>query len=115
MSKVTGSSSRINIIEERKEGIADPRNLTDLLYSYFSVAGGTVQLRDWTQETLAPRGKKGDLARKQKRSQALWKTSLCWFHLQHPDGCPVAIQQCPFAHGKSELRERPTAEFLDNL
>ena len=113
--KVTDRSCKINITEERREGIAVPRNLTDLLYSYFSVAGGIVHLRDWTQETLGPRGKKGDLARKQRRSQALWKTSLCWFHLQHPDGCPVAIQHCPFAHGRSELRERPTAEFLDNL
>lgn len=84
-------------------------------YYIFKVTGGVVQMRDWTQETPGPRGKKGDLARKQRRSQALWKTSLCWFYLQHPDGCPVAVQQCPFAHGEHELRERPTAEFLDNL
>ena len=80
-----------------------------------TVAGGVVQMRDWTQETPGPRGKKGDVARKQRRSQALWKTSLCWFYLQHPDGCPVAVEQCPFAHGEDELRERPTAEYLNNL
>ena len=79
------------------------------------VTGGVVEIRDWTQEIPGPRGKKGDPARKKRRSEALWKTSLCWFHLHHPDGCPVSVEQCPFAHGEDELKERPTAEYLGSL
>ena len=85
------------------------------LFFYLTVAGGVVQIRDWTQETPVPRGRKGDLARKQRRSQALWKTSLCWFNLHHPDGCPVSVEKCPFAHSEDELKERPTAEYLSSL
>ena len=85
------------------------------LFFYLTVVGGVVQMRDWTQETSVPRGRKGDLARKQRRSQALWKTSVCWFNLHHPDGCPVSVEKCPFAHSEDELKERPTAEYLSSL
>jgi len=80
-----------------------------------AVAGGVVQMRDWTQESLGQRGKKWDLARKQRRSQALWKTSMCWFYIHHPDGCPVLTELCPFAHSTDELRERPPVEYLNSL
>ena len=82
---------------------------------YLSVAGGVVQMRDWTQESKSQRGKKRDLSRKQQRSQALWKTSICWFHVNHPDGCPVLTEQCPFAHTTGELRERPPVEYLNSV
>lgn len=81
----------------------------------FKVAGGVVQMRDWTQESLCQRGKKKDLARKQQRSQALWKTSMCWFNIHHPDGCPVLTEQCSFAHTTDELRERPPVEYQNSL
>ncbi|KAG1667090.1 putative tRNA (uracil-O(2)-)-methyltransferase [Nymphon striatum] len=31
------------------------------------------------------------------------KTKLCWFHQNHPNGCPLPPQCCSFAHGKSYL------------
>ena len=80
-----------------------------------AVADGVVQMKDWTQESPGPRRKKRDSARKQRISQALWKTSMCWFSLHHPDGCPVPMEQCPYAHISDELRERPSVECLNSL
>ncbi|XP_014672405.1 PREDICTED: probable tRNA (uracil-O(2)-)-methyltransferase isoform X2 [Priapulus caudatus] len=37
----------------------------------------------------------------------LYKTKLCWFHIGHPDGCPLSSAQCRFAHGQEELMLRP--------
>ncbi|KAK7087366.1 hypothetical protein V1264_021429 [Littorina saxatilis] len=72
-------------------------------HNIFQVSGGKVQLRDfsvanpWSQHKTAKSGK-GD--------NSVLKTSLCWFHAYHPDGCPRASQDCSFAHGAGELRPR---------
>jgi tRNASer (uridine44-2'-O)-methyltransferase len=74
------------------------------LFLHFLVQGGTVTIRDWREESHCR--KKGD-RKKQPGTQKYWKTKLCWFHSNHPDGCPLAREQCSFAHGKQELTILP--------
>lgn len=83
--------------------------------SIVQVEGGEVQLRDWANGVPVPRRKYGDKARREKRAQALWKTSLCWFHFNHPQGCPIRAEKCSFAHNADELQERPSPDYLKNL
>ena len=63
------------------------------------VQGGTVEIRDWREDSHCK--KKDD--KKQAGTQKYWKTKLCWFHRHHPDGCPLESKQCSFAHGMEEL------------
>lgn len=84
-------------------------------YHIFKVAGGLIEMKDWSQESLFPGAKKRDLGRKLQRSYALRKTSFCWFYLHHPDGCPVPAENCRYAHTTDDLRERPSAEVLNSL
>ena len=67
---------------------------------YVSVQGGRVEIRDWRKDSHC----KKDVNKKQPTTQKYWKTKLCWFHDNHPDGCPLACQECSFAHGMEELR-----------
>lgn len=84
-------------------------------YHIFKVTGGLVELRDWSQESSCHGAKKANFGKKQRRSQALRKTSLCWFYLHHPDGCPVTAEKCHYAHTTDDLRERPSVEVLNSL
>ncbi|GMR42167.1 hypothetical protein PMAYCL1PPCAC_12362, partial [Pristionchus mayeri] len=53
-------------------------------HQIFKVVSGTVSLRDWREETrCAPEGR--------------LRKSLCWFHANHPDGCPMN-DKCTFSH-----------------
>ncbi|MGH0155237.1 UNVERIFIED_CONTAM: hypothetical protein FKN15_028944 [Acipenser sinensis] len=70
-------------------------------HQVFRVLGGIVQIRDWREET-GGRKAKPDL--KRKLSSAVLKTRLCWFFVNHPDGCPIPSESCLFAHGPEELR-----------
>ncbi|GAB1607226.1 probable tRNA (uracil-O(2)-)-methyltransferase [Argonauta hians] len=66
----------------------------------FHVVSSTVRLRDYTQP-WQPRRKI-----KQKNTERSYKTLLCWFHNNHPDGCPVSREECNFAHGEEDLKEK---------
>ncbi|KAL8614000.1 hypothetical protein ACOMHN_023235 [Nucella lapillus] len=71
----------------------------------FQVSGGRVQLRDFSVDNpWSPFTKKGKKARRSDPSTH--KISLCWFHTNHPDGCPRSAATCTFAHGETELRPR---------
>ncbi|XP_014771876.1 probable tRNA (uracil-O(2)-)-methyltransferase [Octopus bimaculoides] len=72
------------------------RNFSHIFY----VVSSTVRLRDYTQPWQQRRKVK------QKNTARSYKTSLCWFHQNHPDGCPVSREECNFAHGEEELREK---------
>ncbi|XP_032874784.1 probable tRNA (uracil-O(2)-)-methyltransferase [Amblyraja radiata] len=79
--------------------------LKTLLRNYcqvFEVARGQVQIRDWTKEKQTKKQSPG--ARKMPLDTS--KSRLCWFFLNHPDGCPRNAEKCPFAHGTEELRPR---------
>ncbi|XP_051897365.1 probable tRNA (uracil-O(2)-)-methyltransferase [Pristis pectinata] len=68
----------------------------------FEVVHGQVQIRDWTKEEQTRKQTSG--ARKMPLDTC--KTRLCWFFVNHPDGCPRSAEKCPFAHGTEELRPR---------
>ncbi|XP_067650210.1 probable tRNA (uracil-O(2)-)-methyltransferase [Haliotis asinina] len=76
--------------------------------SVFQVSGGRVRLRDFSQANPWSQSRK---AKNKKLSAAdHHKTSLCWFHANHPDGCPRSADKCDFAHGQPELRGKPPLE-----
>lgn len=63
-----------------------------------------MQLRDFTlKDPFEGRKKRGNDSDKGD----FLKTTLCWFHDNHPDGCPKASADCLYAHGLTELRPRP--------
>ncbi|XP_006629745.2 probable tRNA (uracil-O(2)-)-methyltransferase [Lepisosteus oculatus] len=66
-------------------------------HQVFKVEGGRVGIRDWRMET-------GGRTSKRKTSSELLKTRLCWFHVNHPQGCPLPPESCAFAHGPEDLR-----------
>ncbi|XP_048393427.1 probable tRNA (uracil-O(2)-)-methyltransferase isoform X2 [Stegostoma tigrinum] len=79
-------------------------------YQVFEVVHGNVQIRDWSKEKQSKQKEKQtkNLSPDEKRkllSEAC-KTRLCWFFVNHPDGCPRTAEKCPFAHGIQELRSR---------
>ncbi len=66
----------------------------------FVVERGTVRLRcpaldDHSRGKKRPTAK-SDLAKFKKRKQ-------CWFHENHPQGCPISSQDCFWAHGAKDL------------
>ncbi|XP_033123517.1 probable tRNA (uracil-O(2)-)-methyltransferase [Anneissia japonica] len=73
----------------------------------FKVSGNFVQVRDWAKSDLRSAKSNQSLKRLQDKG-LLFKTKHCWFHGNHPDGCPLPIETCPFAHGDDDLRERPS-------
>ncbi|KAM4709696.1 putative tRNA (uracil-O(2)-)-methyltransferase [Discoglossus pictus] len=72
-------------------------------HQVFEVINSRVSVRDWSKETISATSKRKPEA-KRKLSQDVIKTRLCWFFINHPDGCPRAADACPYAHGTEELR-----------
>ncbi|KXJ27835.1 putative tRNA (uracil-O(2)-)-methyltransferase [Exaiptasia diaphana] len=81
----------------------------------FKVVGGIVELQDWRDQLPGPKLTTGDHEYLKRRYDALRNTSLCWFHFNHPDGCVLQTDQCPYAHNESDLINRPSQEYLKNL
>ncbi|XP_071945097.1 probable tRNA (uracil-O(2)-)-methyltransferase [Antedon mediterranea] len=73
----------------------------------FEVSGNTVKIRDWANRENEP-GKAHASLKNIQDKELLFKTKHCWFHSNHPDGCPRKDHTCPFAHGDNDLRERAT-------
>ncbi|KAM4611261.1 putative tRNA (uracil-O(2)-)-methyltransferase [Polymixia lowei] len=71
-------------------------------HQVFRVEGGRVHIRDWRGLTER-KSTRADAKRKPLAPGAL-KTRICWFHAHHPQGCPVQVEQCAFAHGADDLR-----------
>ncbi|WAR01898.1 TRM44-like protein [Mya arenaria] len=70
----------------------------------FQASGGNVCLRDFTlDDPFEGRYNKG----RNSDKTAYHKTTLCWFHENHPDGCPKMAERCMYAHGAEELRSKP--------
>eukprot|EP00055_Hartaetosiga_balthica_P010015 m.41288 g.41288 ORF g.41288 m.41288 type:complete len:688 (-) comp6992_c0_seq1:2610-4673(-) len=55
----------------------------------FEVKKKSVAIRRWDMETLTVTPKKT-------------KERPCWFFLNHPDGCPKTLSNCPFLHGEDD-------------
>ncbi|XP_029944139.1 LOW QUALITY PROTEIN: putative tRNA (uracil-O(2)-)-methyltransferase [Salarias fasciatus] len=71
-------------------------------HQVFRVEGGRVSIRDWREKKAS--STRPDAKRKPPSPPPPLKTRLCWFHLNHPQGCPLLAQHCAFAHGQDELR-----------
>lgn len=65
-----------------------------------------MQLRNWAN-VLQHGPRKPAKPRSVRDANILVKTKLCWFHSHHPQGCPRNAENCPYAHGREELRDRP--------
>ncbi|XP_066928972.1 probable tRNA (uracil-O(2)-)-methyltransferase [Clytia hemisphaerica] len=67
----------------------------------FKVVGGYVSIRDQRN----PKDKK-PVKKKvvNKQGEERRKTKMCWFHLNHPQGCLFSSDICNYAHQKDELR-----------
>lgn len=74
------------------------------IFLLHSVSGGKVQLRDFSVNN--PWAHKPAAKARKKDASLCYKTTLCWFHGNHPDGCPRQAEKCNFAHGFEELRPR---------
>jgi tRNASer (uridine44-2'-O)-methyltransferase len=69
----------------------------------FVVRDGSVRLRcyaDPSDLTLS-RAKKRKVNGKTAARNS--KTKLCWFHENHPQGCSLSKEECPWAHGSEDL------------
>ena len=69
-----------------------------------------MQLRNWA-DTMHHGPRKPAKPRSVKDAKRLVKTKLCWFYEHHPQGCPRPTENCPYAHGQQEIRDRP--DFSD--
>ena len=63
----------------------------------FMVRGGTFRLRCLARDEVNPGRSKGNRKTKVK---------LCWFEQNHPQGCPVNKEDCPYAHGEQDLKQQ---------
>lgn len=73
------------------------------------VRSGSVSLRDWT----SPDYYTYRMSRRKKNSDSAaekLKTSLCFYYIHHPDGCPLSTSECRFAHGVEDLRSSQPKE-----
>nr|XP_033806053.1 probable tRNA (uracil-O(2)-)-methyltransferase isoform X2 [Geotrypetes seraphini] len=70
-------------------------------HQVFVVLNAQVHIRDWREEKAT-----NEHRPETKRRLALeaFKTRLCWFFLNHPNGCPLTPKSCPYAHGTEELQ-----------
>eukprot|EP00112_Aurelia_sp_Birch-Aquarium-sp1_P024189 Seg752.11 transcript_id=Seg752.11/GoldUCD/mRNA.D3Y31 product="tRNA uracil-O 2-methyltransferase" protein_id=Seg752.11/GoldUCD/D3Y31 len=68
----------------------------------FKVVKGEVILRNYKnpEDHINRRSKKGG----RTKPKSNYKTKLCWFHFNHPDGCILSDKECQFAHNELELR-----------
>ncbi|XP_063780248.1 probable tRNA (uracil-O(2)-)-methyltransferase isoform X2 [Pseudophryne corroboree] len=82
-------------------------------HQVFQVMNSTVSIRDWSQETQTASSKHRTEAKKRLSADVL-KTRLCWFYVHHPDSCPRAASNCPYAHGAEELRPHSLPERKKN-
>ena len=73
----------------------------------FIVEDGKVRLRCplYDDISVGKRRKKHNKDNKND-TEKFRKTKICWLYKNHPQGCPVAAENCVWAHGNEELREK---------
>ena len=80
-----------------------------MIVIFILARGGFVQLRDWSKQDDSKNCGGSKRRFKPSQRQLLHKTTLCWFHAHHPQGCPRL--QCCYAHGLEELTSRPQFSY----
>ena len=69
----------------------------------FVVRGGSVRLKCPAIDGAGANKKKGGKAKKGATMAESRKKKLCWFFENHPQGCPVSLDDCHWAHGEADL------------
>lgn len=77
--------------------------INDFIYLH-TVSASSVALRDWTSDDYRDYLLSKRKARVQQDTTPRLKTKLCFYFLNHPNGCPLPDAACRFAHGGSDLR-----------
>ncbi|XP_078398693.1 putative tRNA (uracil-O(2)-)-methyltransferase isoform X3 [Cetorhinus maximus] len=98
------------ILQKLKNECGGLKTLLRNNYQVFEVVHGKVRIRDWSKEKQ-PKILPSDT--KSKLPSEARKTRLCWFFVNHPDGCPRTAEKCPFAHGTEELRPRANSRKIN--
>ena len=87
--------------------------ITVIIIDHFlswSVSRGFVQLRNWAVAGPEHGPRRPAKRRSAEDAKRLVKTKPCWFHHNHPQGCPrrfLEDSSCPYAHSSGDLRQRP--------
>ncbi|CAJ0942279.1 unnamed protein product, partial [Mesorhabditis belari] len=63
-------------------------------HQIFRIESGNVRIRDWRKQEEWNGMKK----KKAKMNPSKIKTTACWMHLYHPDGCPLTEEECTYLH-----------------
>ncbi|XP_013383420.1 probable tRNA (uracil-O(2)-)-methyltransferase [Lingula anatina] len=98
-----------DILKRLKSECGGVQTLLRNHHNIFQVSGGAVRLRYDDQDghnlqyNVPPR-KKQKIKQKDLKQKPV-KTKLCWFHDNHPDGCPKTREHCQFAHGAEDLNK----------
>uniref|UniRef100_A0A8C5GR54 tRNA (uracil-O(2)-)-methyltransferase n=1 Tax=Gouania willdenowi TaxID=441366 RepID=A0A8C5GR54_GOUWI len=95
-------------LQQLKKECGGLQTLLKNSHQVFRVEGGRVYIRDWRDRQSS----KAQDKRKFIDPGAL-KTRRCWFHSHHPQGCPLQVKHCTFAHGENDLR--PSTRPLKKL
>ncbi|XP_072315286.1 probable tRNA (uracil-O(2)-)-methyltransferase [Eucyclogobius newberryi] len=106
VSEVAGLLERETLQRLKKE-CGGLQTLLKNNHQVFRVEGGKVHIRDWRHVRPSRDVKRRPVA------PGARKTRLCWFHTHHPQGCPLPLGQCAFAHGPDDLR--PSTRPLKKL
>lgn len=69
-------------------------------HQLFIIRGGMVSLKDWSKFTKKSR----KASNRKYDSGALRKSKMCWFFINHPQGCNLSMETCSYAHGPDDLR-----------
>ncbi|XP_006004847.1 probable tRNA (uracil-O(2)-)-methyltransferase [Latimeria chalumnae] len=93
-----------DLLQKLKRECGGLQTLLKNNHQVFEVCNGRVHIRDWRTEKQTRNNKP---SAKRKLHSEVCKTRLCWFYVNHPEGCPRTSECCPFAHGMEELRPYP--------
>ncbi|KAJ7319796.1 hypothetical protein JRQ81_019307 [Phrynocephalus forsythii] len=83
-------------------------------HQVFEVLNGKVHIRDWREWKPPRKNKRHEQAQKRFPSGS-FKTRLCWFHMHHPQGCPLVSEFCHYAHGTAELKAPLAVPKINNV
>ena len=88
ISSLVSELSTTDLLKELKSECGGLQTLLKNHRYIFVVSKGTVRLRIPDDDMGKPK----------------FKTKICWFYENHPQGCPSKMEDCCWAHGKQDLK-----------
>ncbi|CAI8049009.1 Probable tRNA (uracil-O(2)-)-methyltransferase, partial [Geodia barretti] len=98
------------VLRQLKQECGGLQTLLRNHHQVFAVCRGFVQLRNWAVAGPEHGPRRPAKRRSAEDAKRLVKTKPCWFHHNHPQGCPrqfLEDSSCPYAHSSGDLRQRP--------